>query len=184
MNKVLRAEAETIINTAIQAVMPDEAVKRTLKGYQFNKGRKILIAIGKAAWQMAKAAVDTLGSVDSGIVITKYKHVMGTIPGVECCEAGHPIPDANSFAFTRKALGLIHNLSAEDTVIFLVSGGGSALFELPLISGEELQKITMDLLHSGANIVELNKIRKRLSSVKAGLCHGLRTGQGAEYCAE
>ena len=168
MNKVLRAEAETIINTAIQAVMPDEAVKRTLKDYQFNKGRKILIAIGKAAWQMAKAAVDTLGYVDSGIVITKYKHVMGTIPGVECCEAGHPIPDENSFAFTRKALGLIHNLSAEDTVIFLVSGGGSALFELPLISGEELQKITMDLLHSGANIVELNKIRKRLSSVKAG----------------
>ena len=168
MNKVLRAEAETIINTAIQAVMPDEAVKRTLKGYRFNKGRKILIAIGKAAWQMAKAAVDTLGSVDSGIVITKYKHVMGTIPGVECCEAGHPIPDENSFAATKKVLEVVKDLAPEDTVIFLVSGGGSALFELPRIPAEELQKITLDLLHSGANIVELNKVRKRLSSVKAG----------------
>ncbi len=168
MDKVLRADAETIIHTAIQAVMPDEAVKRTLKDYQFNKGRKILIAIGKAAWQMAKAAVDTLGCVDGGIVITKYSHVMGTIPGVECCEAGHPIPDENSFVFTRKALNLVQDLSAEDTVIFLVSGGGSALFELPLISGEELQKITTDLLHSGADIVEMNTIRKRLSSVKAG----------------
>ena len=168
MNKELRADTEKIIYAAIQAVMPDEAVKRTLKDYEFNGGRKILIAIGKAAWQMAKAAVDTLGRVDRGIVITKYKHVKGQIPGVECCEAGHPIPDENSFAATRKALEMVKDLKTEDTVIFLVSGGGSALFELPLISGEELQDITLQLLHSGANIVELNKIRKRLSSVKAG----------------
>ena len=168
MNKELRNDAETIIAKSLQAVMPDEAVKHTLKDYQFSDGRKILVAIGKAAWQMAKAAVDTLGKVDRGIVITKYKHVKGDIPGVECCEAGHPIPDENSFASTKKALELVKDLKPEDTVIFLVSGGGSALFELPLISGEELQKITMDLLHSGANIVELNKIRKRLSSVKAG----------------
>lgn len=168
MNTVLRAEAEKIIHTAIQAVQPDEAVRRTLKDYQFNTGRKILVAIGKAAWQMAKAAVDTLGQVDCGIVITKYKHVKGEIPDVECCEAGHPIPDENSFASTKKALEMVKGLQPEDTVIFLVSGGGSALFELPLIPGDELQKITLELLHSGANIVELNKIRKRLSSVKAG----------------
>jgi len=168
MDKQLRAEAEQIIHTAIQAVMPDEAVKRTLKDYRFNTGRKVLVAIGKAAWQMAKAAVDTLGHVDEGIVITKYNHVKGPIPGVECCEAGHPIPDENSFMSTKKALELVKGLAPEDTVIFLVSGGGSALFELPLISGEELQDITLQLLHSGANIVELNKIRKRLSSVKAG----------------
>ena len=168
MNRELRKDAETIIAKSLQAVMPDEAVKHTLKDYQFSDGRKILVAIGKAAWQMAKAAVDTLGKVDRGIVITKYKHVKGDIPGVECCEAGHPIPDENSFASTKKALEMVKDLKPEDTMIFLVSGGGSALFELPLISGEELQKITMDLLHSGANIVELNKIRKRLSSVKAG----------------
>ena len=168
MNQALREDAEKIINTALQAVQPDEAVRRTLKDYKFYNGRKILVAIGKAAWQMAKAAVDTLGFVDSGIVITKYKHVKGAIPHVECCEAGHPIPDENSFSSTQKALDLVKDLSAEDTVIFLVSGGGSALFERPLISGEELQDITLQLLHSGANIVELNKIRKRLSSVKAG----------------
>ena len=168
MDKTLRAEAEKIIHAAIQAVQPDEAVRRTLKDYRFNTGRKILVAIGKAAWQMAKAAVDTLGQVDGGIVITKYKHVKGDIPNVECCEAGHPIPDENSFAATKRALEMVKDLTPEDTVIFLVSGGGSALFELPLVAAEELQRITQDLLHSGANIVEMNKIRKRLSSVKAG----------------
>lgn len=168
MDKVLRAEAEKIIYAALQAVQPDEAVRRTLKDYRFNTGRKILIAIGKAAWQMAKAATETLGRVDDGIVITKYKHVKGDIPNVECCEAGHPIPDENSFAATKKTLEMVKGLAPEDTVIFLVSGGGSALFELPRIPTEELQSITLDLLHSGANIVELNKVRKRLSSVKAG----------------
>ena len=168
MDKVLRAEAEKIIYAALQAVQPDEAVRRTLKDYRFNTGRKILIAIGKAAWQMAKAATETLGRVDDGIFITKYKHVKGDIPNVECCEAGHPIPDENSFAATKKALEMVKGLAPEDTVIFLVSGGGSALFELPRIPTEELQSITLDLLHSGANIVELNKVRKRLSSVKAG----------------
>ena len=168
MDKGLREDAEKIIYAAIQAVQPDEAVRRTLKDYKFNTGRKILVAIGKASWQMAKAAVDVLGQVDAGIVITKYGHVKGAIPGVECCEAGHPVPDENSFAATEKALGLVKGLAPEDTVVFLVSGGGSSLFELPLISGEELQRITMQLLNSGADVVEVNKIRKRLSGVKAG----------------
>ena len=168
MNKVLREDAEKIIHAALQAVQPDEAVRRTLQDYRFNNGRKILVAIGKAAWQMAKAATDTLGQVDAGIVITKYKHVKGDIPGVECYEAGHPIPDENSFAATRKALEMVKDLAPEDTVIFLVSGGGSALFELPLIPEEELQKITLGLSNSGADIVELNNVRKRLSGVKAG----------------
>ena len=168
MDNVLRGDAEKIIYAALQAVQPDEAVRRTLRDYRFNTGRKILVAIGKAAWQMAKAATDTLGQVDAGIVITKYKHVKGDIPGVECYEAGHPIPDENSFAATRKALEMVKDLAPEDTVIFLVSGGGSALFELPLIPEEELQKITLGLSNSGADIVELNNVRKRLSGVKAG----------------
>ena len=168
MNKLLRNDAEAIIKYAIQAVQPDKAVRLTLQGYQPGKGRTILVAIGKAAWQMAKAAVDMLGKVDAGIVITKYKHVKGEIPGVACYEAGHPVPDENSYRATEKALDMVKGLTADDTVLFLISGGGSALFELPLISGEELQKITLQLLNSGANIVEINKIRKRLSSVKAG----------------
>ena len=128
----------------------------------------LLVAAGKAAWQMAHAAVKFLGRVDGGVVVTKYGHVKGTIPGVDCCEAGHPVPDENGFAATRKALELVQGLTAEDTVLFLLSGGGSALFEKPLIPGAELQQITGQLLASGADIVEMNTIRKRLSGVKGG----------------
>ena len=168
MNASLRKDADQIVRESIAAVLPDEAVRRTLKDYRPGAGKTLLVAAGKAAWQMAKAAVDTLGQVDGGVVITKYGHVIGEIPGVECYEAGHPVPDENSFAAAKKALELVGNRSAGDTVIFLLSGGGSALFELPLISGEELQDITRQLLASGADIVEMNTIRKRLSAVKGG----------------
>ena len=168
MNASLRKDADQIVRESIAAVLPDEAVRRTLKDYRPGTGKTLLVAAGKAAWQMAKAAVDTLGQVDGGVVITKYGHVIGEIPGVVCYEAGHPVPDENSFAATKKALELVENRSAGDTVIFLLSGGGSALFELPLISGEELQDITRQLLASGADIVEMNTIRKRLSAVKGG----------------
>ena len=168
MNASLRKDADQIVRECIAAVLPDEAVRRTLKGYTPGTGKTLLVAAGKAAWQMAKAAVDTLGQVDGGVVITKYGHVMGEIPGVVCCEAGHPVPDENSFAAAKKALELVRNRSAGDTVIFLLSGGGSALFELPRIPGEELQDITRQLLASGADIVEMNTIRKRLSAVKGG----------------
>ena len=168
MNASLRKDADQIVRESIAAVLPDEAVRRTLKDYRPGAGKTLLVAAGKAAWQMAKAAVDTLGQVDGGVVITKYGHVIGEIPGVVCYEAGHPVPDENSFAATKKALELVENRSAGDTVIFLLSGGGSALFELPRIPGEELQDITRQLLASGADIVEMNTIRKRLSAVKGG----------------
>ena len=170
MNTVLRKDADRIIQESIASVLPDEAVRRTLAEYRPGAGKTLLVAAGKAAWQMAKAAVDTLGAVDGGVVITKYGHVMGEIPGVACYEAGHPVPDENSFSATEEALALdlVEDLTPDDTVIFLLSGGGSALFELPLIPGEELQDITRQLLASGADIVEMNTIRKRLSSVKGG----------------
>ena len=168
MNASLRKDADQIVRESIAAVLPDEAVRRTLRDYSPGTGKTLLVAAGKAAWQMAKAAVDTLGQVDGGVVITKYGHVLGEIPGVVCCEAGHPVPDENSFAAAEKALELVRNRSAGDTVIFLLSGGGSALFELPRIPGEELQDITRQLLASGADIVEMNTIRKRLSAVKGG----------------
>ncbi len=168
MNKELRKDADAIVKACINAVLPDEAVKRALKKFKRPTGRLILVAAGKAAWQMASAAVTELGSVDSGIVITKYDHVMGDIPGVECFEAGHPVPDSNSFEATKKALTLVSDLTADDAVVFLLSGGGSALFELPLIPGEELQDITRQLLASGADIVSMNMVRKRLSAVKGG----------------
>ena len=167
MEKVLRNCANQIIAASIQAVLPDEAVRRALRGFH-SEGRTFLVAAGKAAWQMAYAAVETLSRVDGGVVITKYDHVKGEIPGVTCYEAGHPVPDENSFFATEKALELVRGLHPEDTVLFLLSGGGSALFEKPLIPGDELQSITSQLLASGADIVEMNTIRKRLSSVKGG----------------
>ena len=168
MDKNLRLDADKIIQASIQAVKPDEAVSRALAGKAF-PGRVVLVAAGKAAWQMAKAAHDCLGSrIDAGVVVTKYDHVMGPIADFVCCEAGHPVPDENSFSGTQKALDLVADLNPEDTVLFLLSGGGSALFEKPLIPGEELQDITGQLLACGADIVEINTIRKRLSAVKGG----------------
>ena len=168
MDQQLRKDANAIIRSSINAVKPDEAVSRALAGQVFS-GRVVLVAAGKAAWQMAKAAHDCLGSrIDAGVVVTKYEHVMGPIANYVCCEAGHPVPDENSFAGTQKALDLVSGLTAEDTVLFLLSGGGSALFEKPLIPGSELQDITSQLLACGADIVEINTIRKRLSAVKGG----------------
>ena len=168
MNNELHQKAMDIINDSIESVKPDEAVRRALKAFAPKGGRVLLVAAGKAAWQMAHAAVEALGRVDGGVVVTKYDHVKGEIPGVKCYEAGHPVPDENSFAATKRALELVHGLTEKDTVLFLLSGGGSALFEKPLIPGAELQGITNQLLASGADIVEMNTIRKRLSAVKGG----------------
>ena len=168
MDQLLRSHADAIIRASITAVLPDEAVKRALVGQNFH-GRVLLVSAGKAAWQMAKAAYDCLGErIENGVVVTKYDHVMGPIGNFSCYEAGHPVPDENSFKGTQAALDLIGNLTEDDTVLFLLSGGGSALFEKPLVSGEILQDITGQLLACGAEIVEINTIRKRLSAVKGG----------------
>ena len=168
MDQLLRSHADAIIGASIQAVLPDEAVKRALEGQTF-PGWVLLVAAGKAAWQMAKTAYDVLGDrIENGVVVTKYDHVLGPIGKFRCFEAGHPVPDENSFAGTQKALDLVTDLTPEDTVLFLLSGGGSALFEKPLVPGEVLQDITGQLLACGADIVEINTIRKRLSAVKGG----------------
>ena len=168
MSKI-REDADKIVQAALAAALPDAAVKRALEGRDFGPGRLVLVAAGKAAWQMAAAACGILGErLDAGIVVTKYGHVKGPIPGVECCEAGHPVPDENSFAATQKAIDLVSGLTEQDTVLFLLSGGGSALFEKPLIPAEQLEDITRQLLGCGASIVEINTLRKRLSAVKGG----------------
>lgn len=168
MNSSLRSDANTIIEQSIRAVLPDEAVRRALSGRAFS-GRVLLVAAGKAAWQMASAAAAQLGDgLFAGVVVTKYDHVKGDIPHCTCYEAGHPVPDENSFAATQAALDLVKDAGEGDTVLFLLSGGGSALFEKPLVSGEELQDITGQLLACGADIVEMNTLRKRLSAVKGG----------------
>ena len=165
----LREDADRIVRESIRKVLPDEAVSRALTGKDFGNGRVYVVAAGKAAWQMAKTAADILGDrMEAGVAVTKYDHVKGDIPGMKCFEAGHPVPDTNSFAGTQAALRLVEDLREEDTVLFLLSGGGSALFEKPLIPEEELADITKQLLACGADIVEINTIRKRISAVKGG----------------
>ena len=93
---------------------------------------------------------------------------MGGIGNLTVLEAGHPVPDEDSFAATERVLAMTGGLTENDTVVFLLSGGGSALFELPLIPPEELFRMTGELLACGADIVEINTVRKRLSSVKGG----------------
>lgn len=168
MDQLLRSHADHIIRHSIDAVLPDTAVRRALEGKTF-PGRVFLAAAGKAAWQMAKAACEVLGDrLTDGVVVTKYNHVKAPLPLIRCFEGGHPVPDENSFRGTREVLSMTEDLTETDTVLFLLSGGGSALFEDPLISGEELQDVTRQLLACGADILEMNTLRKRLSRVKGG----------------
>jgi len=166
----IKEDAYTIIEHSISEVLPDNAVKKALKNLSLsNDGKLVLVAIGKAAWQMANAACEVVGNyINNGIVITKYGHVKHEIPGIKCLEAGHPVPDENCFSATRQAIELVSGLTEKDNVLFLVSGGGSALFELPLIPDDELQSITSQMLANGMDIVSMNVIRKRLSAVKGG----------------
>lgn len=165
----LRTDCEQIVRGAIARVQPQDAVRRALDEMQFPNGRLVLVAAGKAAWSMSQAAHSYLGArIDAGIVITKYEHAQGDIGTLCMREAGHPVPDEASFHATREALALTEHLSAQDHVLFLLSGGASALFEAPLLPERELQDITRALLASGADIVEMNTVRKRLSAVKGG----------------
>lgn len=167
---VLRKNATEIVNQVINYVLPDNAVKRVLKEIRLDEN-VVIVAIGKAAWRMAKSAKDFLGErVTKGIVITKYGHSEGKIEGLEIYEAGHPIPDENTIIATQRVLQMVSELCKKDTVLFLVSGGGSALFEKPKgkITLGQLQNLTDQLLKSGASIVEINTVRKHLSSVKGG----------------
>ncbi len=170
MNTALRADADAVIAAALKAVQPDAAVHRALTELTPRPdGKLILVAAGKAAWQMARAAHDALGSrIDRGVVVAKYGHCKGPIGNLACLEGGHPVPDEAGFAATRAALAAIQGLDEKDTVLFLLSGGASALFEAPLLPGEELADITRQLLGCGADIVEMNTVRKRLSAVKGG----------------
>ena len=162
-------DAKKIITAALADAMPGAAVVNALQNINLGTGKLVVVAAGKAAWEMAKSAHDVLGRrIDRGIVITKYDHAKGPIANMVICEAGHPVPDENSYKATAQALETVKGLTEKDSVLFLLSGGGSALFEQPLIPYDEMADVTKQLLASGADIVEMNTIRKRLSSVKGG----------------
>lgn len=154
---------------AIKENMPKEAVKRALSAFECSFGKTMLLAVGKAGWEMASTAAEALkGKIDGGVVITKYGHSKGALEGIEIYEAAHPVVDFNGICATKRALEMTKNLSEGDTVLFLVSGGGSALFESPLCTLEQMQGITSDLIRCGASINEINAVRKHLSGVKGG----------------
>ncbi len=167
---LLRDDAQRIIDDAISAALPDAAVRRALEGIDLSVYKRVtLVAIGKAAWQMGRTARQSLGErLSGGVIITKHGHAQGDVPGVSVFEAGHPVPDDDTIQATRYALEAVSDLTEEDAVLFLVSGGGSALFEAPLIPLEDLIDLTGQLLKCGADITEMNTVRKRLSRVKGG----------------
>ena len=170
-NQSIIGDAYLIMKAAVEAVLPDAAVERALKAYRGNDP-VTLIAIGKAAWRMAGAAYRAIGEdrVKQGAVITKYGHSEGNIGCLEIYEAGHPVPDENGVKAAERVLQMAEGLTAADWVILLISGGGSALFECPAdgVTLEDIARITRQLLACGADIREINCIRKRLSKVKGG----------------
>ena len=155
---------------AIDQVLPEQAVKEALTD-PIEGETIVLVAIGKAAWRMAHAAYESLGTrISRGCVITKDGHSMGSIGTLAIFETAHPVPELRNIDAATQALSMVNGLTEKDTVLFLISGGGSALFELPAdgISLEDIAGMTSQLLACGANIVEINTLRKRVSLVKGG----------------
>jgi len=168
-NIKLKKDAEYIIKNSIAEMLPERAVKNALSGFIFN-GPVHMVAIGKAAYRMAEAACDHLGErIVSGLVVTKYGHA-GASDRFKIIEAGHPVPDLNSVAAASAALEIVNPLGRGDAVLLLISGGGSALFEMPAdgLTLGDVGRVTDRLLSCGADITEINAIRKKLSVVKGG----------------
>jgi glycerate 2-kinase len=166
----------------------DAAVKRALPLHNTanylplppkNGGRTIVLGAGKAAAAMAQAVEVFWPSKASlsGLVVTRYHHVparpddlSGKAQRIEIVEASHPVPDAAGLQAAERILQLTQGLTADDLVICLISGGGSALLSLPVdgLSFEDKQRINQDLLNCGAPISEMNCVRKHLSRIKGG----------------
>lgn len=164
----MKADALKIIDAALKSSNPYENVKDALSQREY-ADNITLIAAGKAACTMAKAAFDVLGNrIIKGYIITKYFHSIPMPDVFEVFEAGHPLPDENSVKHTQTIIKAVKKLTEKDKIIFLLSGGASALFESPVIPLESLIEITDRLLRCGADITEINIIRKKLSAVKGG----------------
>jgi glycerate 2-kinase len=166
-----------IFNAALESVDPYKAVLNRAgdiaETYRAGRCEKLyLLSFGKAAFTMARAVMDSIGElVTGGIVITKYGHA-GSLGGntVRVFEAGHPIPDENGYRATREVLEFLNQSDEGTFVLCLISGGGSSLFMAPYsgISLQDKQKTTTLLLTAGADIYEMNTVRKHISLVKGG----------------
>ncbi len=140
------------------------------------RGRTLVLGAGKAGGAMAQAveALWPAGAPLSGLVVTRYGHTPPRPPAlasrIEVVEAAHPVPDAAGLAAAERMLALTHGLTADDLVLCLISGGGSALLTAPAdgLTFEDKQRVNRQLLDSGANIGEMNCVRKHLSRIKGG----------------
>jgi hydroxypyruvate reductase len=158
-----------LFDAALGAADPAKAVPRHLPTVPKGGGRTVVVGAGKAAAAMAKALEERWGSPLSGLVVTRYDHGL-RCQRIEVVEAAHPVPDAAGRQAAARILDLVQGLSAEDLVICLISGGGSALMALPVdgVTLEDKQAVARALLRSGADIAEMNCVRKHLSAVKGG----------------
>ena len=165
---------EALFATAVRSAQPLHAMAAHLPAPP--RGRTVVIGAGKAGASMAQA-VEALWPADaplSGLVVTRYHHVperaAGLAQRIEVVEASHPVPDAAGMQAAERILALVQGLTADDLVLCLISGGGSSLLTLPAegLTLEDKQRINKKLLNSGANISEMNCVRKHLSRIKGG----------------
>lgn len=166
----MKRDAKIIIQKTIKDVMPGLAVKKMLLKLSLT-GKIYVVAIGKAAWTMAEAAYEVLNEkLAEGVIVTKYYHSFGKIDKFTIIEAGHPIPDENSVMGAKNVIDMLKRAGRDAVILFLISGGGSSLFEIPMkgMSLEKICNITQQMLNSGSSITEMNVIRKKLSEVKGG----------------
>ncbi|HYN27517.1 MAG TPA: glycerate kinase [Burkholderiales bacterium] len=162
-----RAFLKAMFDAAIAAALPEKSLPAYLP--KPAKGRTIVVGCGKAAASMAKVVEDHWKGKVSGLVVTRYGHNAPTRK-IEVVEAAHPVPDLAGREAAERILKMVQGLSGDDLVLFLVSGGGSALLALPApgLTLTDKQAINKALLKSGANIAEMNCVRKHLSAVKGG----------------
>ncbi|HEY8023657.1 MAG TPA: glycerate kinase [Burkholderiaceae bacterium] len=169
-----RALLQEMFAAAIEAAQPAHCIPSHMP--EKIQGRLIVIGAGKASAAMARAVEDNWPGALSGLVVTRYGYAV-PCRHIEIIEAAHPVPDAAGMDAAVRMLALVGNLSADDTVLCLISGGGSALLALPLegISLEDKQALSRALLQSGASISEMNCVRRHLSAIKGGrlaaACH-------------
>jgi glycerate 2-kinase len=164
----VRGLLRDIFDAAVASADPAAAVLRHLP--EKPKGRCVVVGAGKASVAMAAALDAAWGGVDlSGVVVTRHGQ-LAPAGRIEVLEASHPTPDANSEEAGRRILAAVRGLSADDLVIALMSGGGSSLMVLPAdgMTRADKQAINRSLLASGANITEMNAVRKHLSAIKGG----------------
>jgi hydroxypyruvate reductase len=166
-----RAMLRKLFDTAISAVSAGRVMPRILPAPPL--GRVSLIAVGKAAAAMADVVLDRIPATAAALVVTRHGHLTEKVKaraGIELIEAGHPYPDAQSIRAADRALEIAHGLGAQDHLLVLLSGGGSALLAAPVagISLADKQATTRALLESGATIAEINCVRKHLSKIKGG----------------